>query len=90
MLGNQAAVIKGAPNPNAGKLLVEFMLSKEGADILVEGEAFYVFMKDYKPPESVKPYLVDLSGQKLLGLKDWAGAQAEFKGVRDAWQAVFR
>ena len=41
MLGNQAAVIKGAPHPNAAKLLIEFMLSKEGTDVIVEGEAMY-------------------------------------------------
>jgi ABC-type Fe3+ transport system substrate-binding protein len=38
MLGNQAAVIKGAPHPSAAKLLIEFMLSKEGTDIFVEGD----------------------------------------------------
>jgi iron(III) transport system substrate-binding protein len=90
MLGNQAAVIKGAPNPNAAKLLIEFMLSKEGTDIIVEGEAFYTFMKGYQAPEAVRPYLVDLSQQKLLGLKDWVAAQAGVKGIRDSWQAVFQ
>ena len=38
MLGNQAAVIKGAPHPNAAKLLIEFMLSKEGTDVFVEAK----------------------------------------------------
>lgn len=90
MLGNQAAVIKGAPNPNAAKLLIEFMLSKEGTDIIVEGEAFYTFMDGYQAPDAVKPYLVDLSQQKLLGLKDWVAAQAGVKEIRDSWQAVFQ
>src|SRR3546814_856046 len=33
MLGNQMGVLNGAAHPNAGKLMVEFLLSKEGADI---------------------------------------------------------
>ena len=90
MLGNQTAVLKGAPHPSAGKLLIEFLLSKEGTDIVVQGEAVYSFMKGYKPPEAARPYLVDLNEVKLLGLKDWVGAQKKFKAVRDEWLAYFR
>ncbi len=82
MLGNQAAVLKGAPNPNAGKLLVEFLLTKEGTDVYVEGEAIYSFRANYTPPAVVRPYLLDLSKHKLLGLKDWVGAQKKFKATR--------
>lgn len=90
MLGNQAAVLKGAPHPNAGKLLIEYLLSKEGTDIVVQGEAVYSFMKGYVPPEAAKPYLMDLSEHKLLGLDDWVGAQKDFKTMREQWQDVFR
>ena len=90
MLGNQAAVIKGAPNPNAAKLLVEFMLSKEGTDVFVEGESMYSFMKGYKPPAEAAPYLFDLQKTKLLGLKDWIASGKHAKEVRDTWQATFQ
>jgi iron(III) transport system substrate-binding protein len=90
MLGNQAAVLKGAPHPNAGKLLIEFMLSKEGADIIVEGEAVNTFLKGYQPPAAAKPYLLDLDKAKLLGMKDWIGAAKLSKPVRDEWQARFQ
>jgi iron(III) transport system substrate-binding protein len=90
MLGNQTAVLKGAPHPNAGKLLVEFMLSKEGQDILSIGEAVNSFKKGYTPPDEAKPYLLDLSKQKLLGLKDWVAAQTQFKAVREDWQKIFQ
>jgi iron(III) transport system substrate-binding protein len=90
MLGNQIAVLKGAPHPNAGKLLIEFLLSKEGADIFVESEGIYTFRKEYTPPPAARPYLLDLNKHKLLGLKDWVGAQAEFKAVRDAWLSRFK
>jgi iron(III) transport system substrate-binding protein len=90
MLGNQAAVLKGAPHPNAGKLLIEFLLSKEGADIFVETEGIYTFLKDYTPPPAAKPYLLDLGQHKLLGLKDWVAAQGKFKAVRDEWLSRFK
>ena len=90
MLGNQMAVLKGAPHPNAGKLLVEFLLSKEGADVFVEGEAIYTFRDGYVPPDAAKPYLLDLSQHKLLGLNDWVGAQKQFDAVRDAWSKRFK
>jgi iron(III) transport system substrate-binding protein len=90
MLGNQAAVLKGAPHPNAGKLLIEFLLSKEGADIFVEGEAIYTFRKDYVVPPAARPYLLDLSQHKLLGLQDWVAAQKKFKATRKEWTKRFK
>jgi iron(III) transport system substrate-binding protein len=90
MLGNQIAVLKGANNPNAAKLLVEFILSKEGADIYVEGEAVYSFRAGYKPPAAVADYLMDLSKQKLIGMDDWVGAAKEYKTYREDWQKNFR
>ncbi|MBM3527413.1 MAG: ABC transporter substrate-binding protein [Alphaproteobacteria bacterium] len=90
MLGNQAAVIKGGPNPNAARLLIDFMLKKEGTDIFIEGEAMYSFMKGYSPPPETKPYVFDLTKTRLLGLKDWVGAGKTAAAVRDAWQAKFQ
>jgi iron(III) transport system substrate-binding protein len=90
MLGNQAAVLKGAPHPNAGKLLIEFLLSQEGADIFVEGDALYTFRKNYVVPPEARPYLLDLSQHKLLGLKDWVGARKQFKAVRAEWAKRFK
>lgn len=90
MLGNQAAVIKGGPNPNAAKLLMEFMLKKEGTDIFIEGEAMYSFMKGYQPPAETKPYVFDLTKTKLLGLKDWIASSKLAAQVRDTWQAKFQ
>ena len=90
MLGNQIAVLKGSENPNAGKLLVEFLLSKEGSDIFVEGEAVYSFREGYQAPAAAAPYLMDLSKHKLVGMSDWVSAVKEYKAVRDVWQENFR
>ncbi len=90
MLGNQAAVIKGAPHPNAAKLFIEYMLSKEGTDIFVVGEMMYSFMKDYTPPAEAAHYLFDMKKTKMIGLKDWVAAQGKFKQLRADWQAKFQ
>ncbi|MDA0784765.1 MAG: extracellular solute-binding protein [Proteobacteria bacterium] len=91
MLGNQVAVLKGAPHPNAGKLLIEFLLSKEGSDIFVEGEAVYSMRAGYEPPAAAAPYLLDLDKTKLLGMKDWVvQAAKDAKPARDLWQENFR
>jgi iron(III) transport system substrate-binding protein len=90
ILGNQAAVLKGAPHPNAGKLLIEFLLSKEGTDIMIAGEAMQTFLKNYTIPDVVKPYVLDVSKHKVMGLKDWVGAQKQFKAARDEWTKRFK
>ncbi len=90
MLGNQAAVLKGAPHPNAGKLLIEFLLRKEGADIVVATEGIYTFLAGYTPPDAAKPYLLDLGQHKLLGLRDWVAAQGQFEAVRNEWLKRFK
>jgi ABC-type Fe3+ transport system substrate-binding protein len=90
MLGNQLSVMKGAPHPNAGKLLVEYILSEEGADVYAEAEVLFSFRAGYTPPDAAKPYLFDLTKEKLVGMDDWVGAQRDFKPVREKWQSYFQ
>ncbi len=90
MLGNQVSVLKGSPHPNAGRLLVEFLLSKEGADVYVEGEAIYSFRDGYTPPAKAAPYLLDLGKTKLLGMQDWVAARKKFKSTRGEWAKFFK
>lgn len=90
MLGNQIAVLKGAKHPNAAKLLVEFLLTKEGSDVFVEGEAIYSFRTNYTAPEATKPYLLELSKHKLIGMKDWGSAPKNYKRLNGEWQKRFR
>lgn len=90
MLGNQAGILKGAPHPNAARLLIEFMLRKEGADALVGGESLYTFRKGYVVPDHVKPYVLDLENTKVLGLKDWVASAKLFDKYRDEWQEQFK
>jgi iron(III) transport system substrate-binding protein len=92
LLNRQLAVMKGAPHPNAGKLFVEFLLSKDGVDTMTEREASAIisYREGYKPPESVAQYMMDLSKVKILGVKDEVEAYKQFKGMRAAWRKVFQ
>jgi iron(III) transport system substrate-binding protein len=92
LLNRQLAVMKGAPHPNAGKLFVEFLLSEDGVNIMTEREASAVisYREGYKPPESVKQYMIDLSEVKVLGVKDEVEAYKQFKDMRTEWRKVFQ
>lgn len=90
LLGNQVAALKGSDHPNAAKLLIEYLLSEEGSEVYVEGEAVYSFREGFTPPEAAAPYLRDLTKEKLIGMKDWPAANAKYEDVRGEWQDTFR
>ncbi len=91
LFGMQAGVVKGAANPNAAKLLMDFLLTKEAVDIVAEEEiSFYSMLKGYKPPASVKKYMMDFNKIKTLPIKDQTAAAKKFKKMRKEWQKVFR
>ena len=91
LLNRQTAVMKGAPHPNAGKLFIEFLLSKEGLDIVAEREASLItYREGYTAPESVQKYLIDLSKAKVLGVKSEVEAYKQFKELRQRWRKVFQ
>jgi hypothetical protein len=69
---------------------MEYMLSKEGADIMVVGEMMYTFLKDYTPPPAAQRYLFDMKKTKIIGLEDWVAAQSKFTALRQEWQAKFQ
>ena len=75
----------------AGKLFAEFLLSKEGIDIMVEREVSIIsYRKGYVPPESVKKYALDLSKIKVIGIRDELETNKQFKGMREEWGKVFQ
>jgi iron(III) transport system substrate-binding protein len=90
LLGNQVGVLKGAEHPNAAKLMIEFLLSEEGANINAVEEGLYSFRENYTLPEAAQAYMADLSKEKLVGMDDWVAAQGKYEEVRGEWQEVFR
>lgn len=90
LLNRQMAVMKGAPHPNAGKLFVEFLLSKEGIDIMTAREvAIISYRKGYVPPASVSKYALDLNKIKVIAIKDEVEAYKKFGTMRKEWQGIF-
>ena len=91
LMNRELAVMKGAPHPNAGKLFVEFLLSKEGLDIVTEREVAAIsYRKGYVPPAAVSRYALDLSKIKVIGIKNEVEAYQKFKGMREEWQKTFQ
>ncbi len=87
----QAGVVKGGAHPNAGKLLMEFLLVKEAVDIVAEEEiSYYSMLKGYKPSASVKKYMMGFDKVKSLPIKDQTAAAKKFKKMCRQWQQVFR
>ena len=75
-------IVKGAPHPNAAKLWIDFMLSEEGQNILVKGEAlisgrtgFKSPLPDYAPPvETINVIKADwqsMSSASCEGARGW-------------------
>jgi iron(III) transport system substrate-binding protein len=91
LMNRQMAVMKGAPHPNAGKLFLEFLLSKEGIDVMVEREVDIIsYLENYAPPASVRSYVLDLSKVKVISIKDEVEAYKKFKKMRDEWLKIFQ
>ena len=87
MLGNQMSVLKGALRPNAAKLMVEFFLTKESADLMAEYEAEYSFLEGWKIPPKAQPFMPEI---KVLGLKDWVATGKQAERVREEWEKRFK
>lgn len=79
LLPQNTFILSGAPNPNAAKLWVNFILSEKGQTILAEREAlisgrqnFQSPLPDYSPSiESLKLIQVDWSSMDTAGLEEF-------------------
>jgi iron(III) transport system substrate-binding protein len=54
LMVSPSAVLKNAPSPNAGKLYMEFMLSKDAAEVAIKSHALAV-VKGVAPAPGAKP-----------------------------------
>jgi len=59
-------ILKGAPHPNAAKLLIEFFLSEEGVREYISGEAIFSLREGFKVPEVVRRYTPGVAQVKFL------------------------
>ncbi|MBI4507748.1 MAG: extracellular solute-binding protein [Chloroflexi bacterium] len=75
------ALVKDAPHPNAGKLLLEFLLSREGQEIWAAEGRVHVVRGDVKLPEGQ----AQVDRIKLL-----LGDPAEIQKAREGLQKMFK
>lgn len=78
------AVIKGAPHPNAAKVLAEFMIGDKVQGLFQE-EGIYGARSDVNPPTGNPP----LSQIKLLAI-DYAYVERETKNIKDRFNQIFQ
>jgi iron(III) transport system substrate-binding protein len=90
VLGVPMAILKGTKRPNAAKLLMEFLLSEEGMQAYIEGEALFSFREGFKLPEVVKKYTPEVDKVRAMPV-NWPGLTIpEVKKVQDEFRRVLK
>jgi iron(III) transport system substrate-binding protein len=87
LLPQSMFILAKAPHPNAAKLWIDFILSEQGQNILVKGEAMVSGRTGFKSP--LPEYAPAIDSLKLINV-DWAGLSSEkLKRLRDEWTEIF-
>ena len=80
-------IVRGAPHPNAAKLWIDFMLSEEGQNILVKGEALISGRTGFKSP--LPEYAPPIESINVVRA-DWESmSSAELQKAREEWVSIF-
>jgi iron(III) transport system substrate-binding protein len=78
------AILNTTQNPDAAKVFVDYVLSKDGQETLVELGSFIPVRPDVDPPEGA-PSLDQIN--KLP--TDWKAVQENRQATKDQWTAIF-
>jgi iron(III) transport system substrate-binding protein len=70
-----AGIPRTSPNPNAARLFLNWVLSREGQDVWVETSGGFSMLKGAKMP----------AGAEKLNLKLWVPDVKEYASLREAW-----
>jgi len=80
-------IMEKAPHPNAARLWVDFILSEEGQNIIVQGEALMSGRSGFKSP--LPEYAPPIDSLKPIPI-DWESlSTAQFKKIREEWVGIF-
>lgn len=79
------AVVAGSPNPNAAQLLMHYMISKEGQQVIMDDVGAYSGRPDM-PPLKNMPKLTDL---KLVDI-DWVALQGAQSQAVDTYSKILK
>jgi iron(III) transport system substrate-binding protein len=87
LLPQNMFILAKAPHPNAAKLWVDFILSAQGQDIVVKGEAMVSGRSGFNSP--LPDYAPSIDSLKLINV-DWQGlTDAKLRERREEWIRVF-
>lgn len=78
------ALTADGPNPEAARLVADFILSESGQQIVVQIGSFYPVRTDVDPPAGAPP-LEEITALPV----DWAALQAEVGSIARMWDAAF-
>ena len=74
-----------ATNPVAAEAFVDFVLSRQGQQVLVDIGSFYSVRSDIAPPPGAPPL------ETLIGIDvDWADLDRERVRFEELWREAFR
>jgi iron(III) transport system substrate-binding protein len=90
MLGNQMAILKGAPHPSAAMLFYDYLLRPEGQTEIVRGEAIHAYLPGLAMPAEVKDWITPIDQMPLLTV-DWRKVdKAAMEKARADWAKIFQ
>ncbi len=78
------AVTAAAANPAAARVFVDFVLSRQGQQIVVEIGSFYPVRTDVAPPSGAPP-LDEITALEI----DWSELAAETESIDQMWTQLF-
>ncbi len=78
------AITADAPNPDAARAVLDFILSRPGQEIVVQLGSFYPVRTDVAPPEGAPP----LDTIPTLDV-DWKALATETAAISTLWSGVF-
>ncbi len=84
LIPSPIAILADAPNPDAARVVVDFILSRSGQEIVVELGSFYPARSDVAPPEGAPP-LDSITALEV----DWKALADDTAAISTMWTEVF-
>jgi iron(III) transport system substrate-binding protein len=84
LIPSPIAILADSSNPEAARIVVDFVLSRSGQEIVVQLGSFYPARSDVAPPEGAPP-LDSITALEV----DWRALAADTAALSDLWTEVF-
>jgi iron(III) transport system substrate-binding protein len=89
ILSNPFVTLAKAPHPNASKLLIDYVNSKEGQTLMVEKSGYFTAREDVPIPPKVLPFSPPFAKINIIPM-DWKSiTEKDNEAARKEFQAIF-